>query len=279
MDMENTFAKKVQKAMGSAIPDWIPRGKWRGVSYGHILTDMRNNFIDGCYPVKCCIKGNLSEGEIKYHQGASHLNSSQVMCINFFKKFFEREEYEGYLLAVLQCCGVSIEGYKIENAVFEYEPDHEEGTNFDFYLILEDGKRISFECKYTETEFGSISSDKRDPDKYNRKWDHIYKNLIANSTFLFTDKKEFYRHYQINRNIVYADSRDYVLFLTPRANDAKGICDGRAYIDNMENQHIRNIYWEDIIQITLLTVAECEPLEDYYFKFKSKYLDSWNEEH
>ena len=35
MDMENTFAKKVQKAMGSAIPDWIPRGKWRGVSYGH----------------------------------------------------------------------------------------------------------------------------------------------------------------------------------------------------------------------------------------------------
>lgn len=39
MDTENTFAKKVQKAMGSAIPDWIPRGKWRGVSYGHILTD------------------------------------------------------------------------------------------------------------------------------------------------------------------------------------------------------------------------------------------------
>ena len=101
MDTENTFAKKVQKAMGSAIPDWIPRGKWRSVSYGHILTDMRNNFIDGCYPVKCCIKGNLSEGEIKYHQGASHLNSSQVMCINFFKKFFEKEEYEGYLLAVL----------------------------------------------------------------------------------------------------------------------------------------------------------------------------------
>ncbi len=62
-------------------------------------------------------------------------------------------------------------------------------------------------------------------------------------------------------------------------NDAKGICDGRAYIDNMENQHIRNIYWEDMIQITLLTVAECEPLKDYYFKFKSKYLDSWNEEY
>ena len=151
------------------------------------------------------------------------------------------------------------------------------------YLIFDDGKRISFECKYTETEFGGISSDKRDPNKYNkkynRKWDHIHKNLVADSIFLFTDKKEFYRHYQINRNIVYADSGDYVLFLTPRANDAKGICDGRTYIDNMENQHIRNIYWEDMIQITLLTVAECEPLKDYYFKFKSKYLDSWNEEH
>lgn len=70
------------------------------------------------------------------------MNSSQVMCINFFKKFFEKEEYEGYLLAVLQCCGISIEEYKIENAVFEYEPDHEEGTNFDFYLILDDGKKF-----------------------------------------------------------------------------------------------------------------------------------------
>ena len=189
MDIENTFAKKVQKAMGSAIPDWIPRGKWRGVSYAHILTDMRSNFIDGSYPVKCCIKGNLSESEIKYHQGASHLNSSQVMCINFFKKFFEKEKYEGYLLTVLKCCGISIEEDKIENAVFEYEPDHEEGTNFDFYLILDNGKKISFECKYTETEFGGISSDKRDPYKYNRKWDHIYKKLVSDSTFLFTDKK------------------------------------------------------------------------------------------
>ena len=146
-------------------------------------------------------------------------------------------------------------------------------------MILDNGKKISFECKYTETEFGGISSDKRDPYKYNRTWDHIYKKLVSDSTFLFTDKKEFYRHYQINRNIAYAGGRDYVLFLTPRANDAKGICDGRAYIDNMENQHIRNIYWEDIIQITLLIVAECEPLQDYFYKFKSKYLDSWNEEH
>ena len=145
--------------------------------------------------------------------------------------------------------------------------------------MIDNGKKNSSEYKYTETEFGGISSDKRDSDKYNRKWGHIYKKLVADSTFLFINKKEFYRHYQINRNIAYAGGRDYVLFLTSRANDAKRICDGRTYIDNMENQHIRNVYWEDMIQITLLIVAECESLQNYFCKFKSKYLDSWNEEH
>ncbi len=57
-----------------------------------------------------------------------------------------------------------------------------------------------------------------------------------------------------------------------KRNDARGICDGWAIWKT-------NIYWEDMIQITLLIVAECELLKDYYFKFKSKYLYSWNEEH
>ena len=58
-------------------------------------------------------------------------------------------------------------------------------------------RKILLSISCTETEFGGISSDKRDSDKYNRKWGHIYKKLVADSTFLFINKKEFYRHYQI----------------------------------------------------------------------------------
>ena len=36
MDMENTFAKKVQKAMGSANSGLDTKRKMAGVSYGHI---------------------------------------------------------------------------------------------------------------------------------------------------------------------------------------------------------------------------------------------------
>jgi hypothetical protein len=85
----------------------------------------------------------------------------------------------------------------------------------------------------------------------------------------------FYEHYQIRRNILYAGNKgDYVLFLTPRENHALDV--GRAYIEQYAvkwgTDCIRNIYWEDLLEITLRVVS-CEPeLLDYYTKFKEKYF-------
>ena len=268
-----TFAKKVQKVMGSSATETIPRGEWRGVKYDHIFSDLKSNFIDGMYPKKCSVKGDLSDKDIKYHRGARHMNSSQVMCISFFKKFFEKPEYEKILLDVLKKSGVEIAPEeKIKAAIFEYEPSPKERTNFDFYMVLLSGKKISFEVKYTEPDFGGISPDKDDPDKYDRKWDQIYKDMVLKSPFLDIDKEAFYKNYQINRNIVYAASSDHVLFLTPKANDEKGIAAGRSYIDQMHCPNIKNLYWEDIAEKTMEAARDHQELFEYYLKFFDKYI-------
>lgn len=275
MIRKETFAKKIQRMMGERVPDYIPRGSWQGHTYAHIFTDIEINFIDGMCPKFCNIKGELTDTVIKYHKGAAHMNSSQVVCISFFKKFFEKPEYENYLLEVLRKSGISIEqDEKIVSATFEYEPCEKEGTNFDFYLVLTGGKRISFEIKYTEAEFGGISVDKEESGKYDKKWDEIYKGMVDQSPFLNVNRETFYKtYYQINRNIVYAKADDYVVFLTPSANDAKALVAGRNYIDGMKNPHICNLYWEDVIGITQNTVKDCEELKDYYLKFHHKYIE------
>lgn len=268
-----TFAKKIQERMGSVVSDQIPRGEWNGIKYKHIYLDFRNNFIDGVYQKKCCIKGDLTNSDIKYHRGAGHMNSSQVMCISFFKKFFEKPEYENILLDVLRGSGIEIATEdQIEAAAFEYEPCSKEKTNFDFFILLHSGEKIFFEIKYTESEFGGISPDKNDLYKYDRKWNDIYKDMISVCPFLTVDKDEFYANYQINRNIAYAGAADYVLFLTPAANHENGIEKGRTYIDKLNHSHIKNLYWEEIIAKTKIYAYGFSELSEYCEKFYNKYI-------
>lgn len=85
--------------MGERVPDYIPRGEWQGKSCSHIFANITINFIDGTYPKFCSMKGKLTDTEMKYHKSAAHMNSSQVVCISYFKKFFEKTEYEKCLQA------------------------------------------------------------------------------------------------------------------------------------------------------------------------------------
>lgn len=275
MSTDETFAKRIQNIMGQRVPENIPRGKYGDKTYSHIFTDIESNFIDGLKPRNSRVKGKLKNTTISYHPGAAHMNSSQVVCISFFKKFFEKTEYNKYLLDILRDMGIAIEASdEIEAAAFEYVPCNKEGTNFDFYMVLNSKYKITFEIKYTESEFGGISSDKNNPGKYDRKWDNIYRDWVKNSLYLNVDKDTFYKsHYQVNRNILYAGDGDYAVFITPRANDAPQLEEGRKYIDGMNSPYIRNIYWEDIIKSTLDRVQECDELRDYYTKFYQKYIE------
>lgn len=300
---EIQYAQKVKEHIIQALPPEQLGGLYHGISYPHICKELRFNFIDGNPPAKCDLKGELCNSRpLPYHQYACHLNSSQILCISFFKKFFEEASYEDLLLSILRTAGLSIpENICIVNACFEYEPSPKERTNFDFYLELSDGRHISFEIKYTETEFGSIRPCPKDKEKYGHKWQECYLPLTQTCPY-FKESSicshhfqcvqfgkfnlscpehqncsifEFYSHYQISRNIVFAKKpEDIVVFLTPRENHS--LDHERQYIDLFANKHnttnILNLYWEDLLEITLSATQSCPKLFDYFQQLKKKYF-------
>lgn len=274
---DKSFAKRIRKTMEEQAPRELTGVKIGDIDYFHIYKNKKYNFIDEKYPEKCDVKGNYfgETKKIDYHKGASHLNSSQTMCINFFNKFFEKDDWNDILLKTLEAVKVPVSGKKIKYAIFEYVPDEKERTNFDFYMVLDNNVCVSFEVKYTEADFGGISEDKRYPDRYKRKWTNVYEEKVRECPYLNCDEKGFYEEYQINRNICFAKEGDIVLFLTPRANDAKGILKGRKYIDSYTNgnSNIMNIYWEDVVNALMELSANEPELMDYYGKFKKKYID------
>ena len=301
-----SYEQIVKERMIPKYPKDLLGGKFRGRApygesgYPHIFQRREDNFIDGKYPTMKRLKGTVPDGKITYNC-ETHLNSSQTMCISFFKKFFEDETYELLLVQILQNLGIDTGSSCISDAIFEYEPDPAERTNFDFYLQFSNGQSISWEIKFTEKEFGGTTKKTGEENRYIRKWIEIYTPMLRSCVYhnhpdtdcenyrcLATGKLtddccasdqcliyEFYKYYQIRRNITYAKNvDDYVLFLTPKENTS--LDEGRAYIEayaqKYSTDHIRNIYWEDLINATLQVVS-CNPyLLEYYTRFKEKYF-------
>ena len=263
------YADIVKQRIVHVLPEKDRYGLWHGRPYPHICKELRDNFIDGMGT----LKGKLAGKSIKFHEGATHLNSSQVLCINFFNKFFENEQSEELLLQILEDAGLGIfSGEKITDAILEYEPDRKERTNFDFFLQLTSGRHISFEVKYTESEFGGISFDRKNSNKYADKWKNIYLLMVQKSPYLSEccDENLFYKHYQIHRNIAYAQVKDIVVFLTPRNNHV--LDEERHYIDGFGTPNIRNLYWEDVVSVVLKKVQNDSDMYDYFCRFRDKYF-------
>lgn len=102
------------------------------------------------------------------------------------------------------------------------------------------------------------------------------KSIYECITFPKFSSYEFYQHYQIHRNIAYAESIiDYVLFLSPREN--YHLNNDRAYIDKFAQDHstsnIKNIYWEDLLDSTLDVVSNNAGALEYFRQFKYKYFE------
>ena len=266
---KTAYAEAVKRRIVQVLPEKDRYGLWHGRPYPHICKELRDNFIDKLGS----LNGKLSGKTIKFHEGATHLNSSQVLCINFFNNFFENAQSEALLLQILRDVGLDISnGERIEDATLEYEPDPKERTNFDFFLQLTSGRCIYFEVKYTESKFGGISHDRNNPNKYADKWRRTYLPMVQKSPYLreHCDENLFYKHYQIHRNIAYAQAEDVVVFLTPRHNHA--LDEERCYIDGLCAPNICNLYWEDVVSCVLKKVRSDSSMYDYFCRFRDKYF-------
>lgn len=150
---------------------------------------------------------------ITLHSDFHHLNSSQALCFNLF--FPLLADNARPLKKVLDALRIS--GEPALGATFEFQPDHIEGTCFDFMLPMASGARVYFELKYTESKFGKAPADSDHIDKFQRVYQ---RRLFGRFEEPFCCQARFLANYQILRNIWHLDieSGDIAVFLFPGAN-------------------------------------------------------------
>lgn len=221
----NVVIKHLEEWKKDHFPN-VGDGIFRGKKYAHILplTECSQvEAVENCNLMKDVDKEYLQR--IKVHQYAHHLNSSQILCVNFFGSLLGESVNYGVWKAkprliefVKQLVGIDLQVDKAK-CQFEYLDGiskHKENTNFDFHIS--DGTyEIFFEIKYTEDGFGKAKRDNRHETKFNK----LYKPLLDNwlkPTEEKVDMVKFLDFYQIFRNIVRSGEHKYVVFLYPEQN-------------------------------------------------------------
>lgn len=199
---------------------------------------------------------------IKPHKDAHHLNSSQVVCYEFFRPMITvQKRANSLLLSFLNSIGLPSEEFTAGYGEFEWETNNEEQTNFDFYVqqsrpipetVLTD-KAIYFEIKYTESEFGAEPINDRRREKY----DSIYIQMIDNCVCLKRRPtiEEFFKSYQLFRNTIRLTKdnwkNEHIIFLFPKEN--KAVLDEyrifeEQFILEQYRDHVKAVYWEDLVE-------------------------------
>ena len=188
------------------------------------------------------------------HIGFHHMNSSQALALNLFGPLVLSKKLN-----------------KIDNVIisdksvgkFEYIENTNENTNFDFY-ISDGDKSNYFEVKYTENNFGEAKSDQEHKQKYIE----IYKKDLQSISDI--SEHEFYKEYQLWRNIIYA-KKGNVFFVLPdfRVDLIKKVNDAKTRINNIE---VRNRVHLLSINNLVSKCKEILELNNHYCEFEKKYL-------
>jgi len=257
----------------------VENGEWKinQKPYPHILpkNQLAKNFLNNNFLVT---NFNLKQ-TIKLHSDAHHLNSSQVMCINFFQPLISEEIGRRILKEILlveKLIMVSKES-SIVKAGFEFVPYKAEQTNFDFFCEFDTGEKIYFETKYTESSFGGLSPNQTTQAKYLNKWDSIYQHHILGSPIEGISMTDFCKNYQIWRNVAYVkSSKDYVVFVVPQENE-----DLSTEIDEtveayrksnpVEFSNINRIDWTKLLD-SALNITQGTVYHKHFADFRYKYL-------
>ena len=190
------------------------------------------------------------------HPLAHHLNSSQLMCYNFFRPYIIKEGGKtcpNDALIDLLSKYIAINQRDDAECQFEYVQGGEyegEGTNFDFYLKSGETE-VFFEIKYTEEGFGKCENDEKHKDKFARLYNGLIKKCQAiKDNISFND--EFCKNYQLFRNSIRATGKNkYVIFIYDENNQ---YCKNqlneflKKFITDDYNMNIIGITWQDLVQ-------------------------------
>ncbi|GIZ51102.1 PGN_0703 family putative restriction endonuclease [Noviherbaspirillum aridicola] len=250
---------------------WSHQG--RQVAHPHILPPARGHLnLLPAYRSEWVAYSRAATPAITHHKYFHHLNSSQAMCFNLFFPFCADEgRHMPRLLTALGLPGGTV------RATFEKVFDKAESTNFDFFLEYEDGRKVFFELKLSESGFGT-ASPRQWEEKYRRKLESFYRvplSRLVDAQWL--EPGRFMRHYQILRNVSYLASHagSTLFFVFPRANDclARDAAAIRKIAAGSLGHRVRILHLEDLVQGMLTMTPVLAPqLQEHYEHFRRKYV-------
>jgi hypothetical protein len=245
-------------------------GVWHrnGRSYAHILP-VEFPELNVLETVRSSFWPYARAERITLHHDFHHLNSSQAFAFNLFFPFAGPNCPHSAIL--LNALGLAAD--EIDRCQFEAILDEQEGTNFDFSLMLRSGIRVGIEVKLSEQSFGSAKND----DRHRQKRDAIYVPRLARKvhTDALSDK-HFFRKYQILRNVCYADAATghRTLFVLPRENVRLARSLSRFMKDFLLTEiqpFVTVIYTEDLVNTLRLASGLPSEIRSHYDALVAKY--------
>lgn len=214
------------------------------------------------------------------HRYSHHLNSSQLMCYNFFRPLVEDDKKQ-QLIDILRDLKLDIDKSDKVRCVFEYVSREsewtDEGTNFDFYL--ESGNtKVYFEIKYTEQGFGPCKNDGSHRNKFEGNYKSFkggYKKKIEECPAIkekirnnIKFDEDFCKNYQLIRNVIrVTDLKKYSLFVYDERNERI-----KKQFKTFKNTFISEEYKDNVIGLTWQELVKY--LDSQHRKeFEEKYLN------
>lgn len=284
----NSFKKQVLENLVTHLKDQFPDtsaiipGLWprHNVTREHILKIEKGQMkaIKDYNLLKSAMNLPFLLSENQLHQFAHHLNSSQIMCYNFFRpQLGDNKQVKEPLIKLLRDIGVFFnETYEYAEAEFEYEDEKSKEpyrkTNFDFFVKMGETK-VYFEIKYTENGFGTCEDDKK--GEHRKKFNNYYKDemkkcgIIKKSAINWNET--FRKYYQLVRNAIKVGEKSFVVIITDERNflTNKQLCDfEKDMIENAKHRnHLICISWQELCD----KAPCCGFSETHINQFREKY--------
>jgi len=215
----------------------------------------------------------------KLHRFAHHLNSSQIMCYNFFRpQIDDDKQVKEPLIKLLRDIGVTFNEYHEESeADFEHEDkeskEPKRKTNFDFF-IKNGNTKVYFEIKYTENGFGACDDDKK--GEHQKKFNNYYKAEMEKCGIFKKGaidwNETFRKYYQLIRNAIKVGEKSFVVIITDERNRStnKQLCDfeKEMLVNTKYRNHLICVTWQEICN----NAKNCDFTETHIKQFQEKYF-------
>jgi len=248
-------------------------GTVRGKAYGHILPE--KNYHENFLPLvrEDLITSPYLSG-IHWHRFSHHLNSSQVLGVNFFYPLLKK----GELSSFLSLFGLEDpKGYDPVHLSFSklspVETSVRRKSCFDFHAELQGEEELYILSNYTDGCFG-----RAEKENFMEKYTAVYESLLLASDMIedrFKNEAFFMEEYRYMRSLLHLKEKSRLLVLLPRENfqlREKALYFKDHVLTEKGREHFYPVVWEEVIDSLLNQLSDPELSRYYETELKDKYF-------